>query len=65
MKKLVWTALVAGLTAAVSGLTFRLATVAWRGIMKERPPRLPRWAQALVGQPLRKRILGRLGAPVP
>lgn len=50
MKKLVWTALVAALTAAAARLAVRAAERVWRYVTTENPPPMPRWAKFVVGK---------------
>ncbi len=56
MKKLVWTALVASISAACAGAAVRAHDWAWRRVLKEEPPEIPGWARFFVGKPLRKQI---------
>jgi hypothetical protein len=60
MKKLLWTAVVTSLVAMSTRYTLRAASVAWRKISGERPPRLPRWARVFVDAPLRRGLLAQL-----
>lgn len=60
MKKLIWTALVATVTAASAALAARLLDKGWRRLLKEAPPEMPGWARFLVGKPLRKQVQNRV-----
>ena len=60
MKKLVWTALVTAASAMTAALVARVLDRAWRRIVKEAPPEMPRWARMLVGKPLKGQIERRV-----
>lgn len=53
MKKLLWTALAAAVTTAAASAAMRLLRYMWRKSTHEDPPEQPRWAQLLVGKPLK------------
>ena len=53
MKKLLWTALAAAVSAAAASGAMRLLRYMWRKSTHEEPPEQPRWAQLLVGKPLK------------
>ena len=55
MKKLIWTALAVLASAASAALVVRLIDLAWRRIVGEPPPEMPRWARLLVS-PVKKRV---------
>ncbi len=52
MKKLVWTGLVAVVTAVATAFALRGLRYAWTRIAKEEPPEAPWWARKFVGGPL-------------
>lgn len=56
MKKILWTALAAVVTAAAATSALRLLRYVWREVTQEEPPEQPRWARMLVGAPLNKRV---------
>jgi hypothetical protein len=60
MKKLLWTALVTSLVAMSTRYSLRAATIVWRKVSGERPPRLPRWARAFVNAPARRGLRAQL-----
>ncbi len=60
MKKLLWTVLVAAVSAACAGAAVRALEWAWRRVTKRPPPEMPSWARFLIGKPLRKQIAGRI-----
>ena len=60
MKKLLWTALVATVSAACASAAVRALEWAWRRVAKQAPPPIPAWAHFFVGKPLRKQIAGRI-----
>jgi hypothetical protein len=60
MKKLLWTALVTGLVTVTTRYSLVAASVVWRKISGERPPRLPHWARAFVDAPVRRGLLAQL-----
>lgn len=59
MKKLIWTALAVLTSAASAALMVRLVDVAWRRLVKEPPPEMPRWAR-LVLSPIKKQVQHRI-----
>jgi hypothetical protein len=56
MKKALWTALVASVTATAASLALRGLRYMWRRVTHEEPPERPRWAKFLVGAPLKRGI---------
>jgi hypothetical protein len=62
LRKILWTALVTGLTSIASGLAFRAAAAIWQRVTHEAPPKSA-LANLFVKGPMRKRILGLLHAP--
>jgi hypothetical protein len=63
MRKLLWTALVATVSAACASAAVRALEWAWRRATKRPPPDIPGWAHFLVGKPLRKQIAIRIRPP--
>lgn len=59
MKKLIWTALAMLASAASAALVVRIVDLAWRRIVGERPPEMPRWARLLVS-PFKRRVEHRI-----
>jgi hypothetical protein len=55
MKKLIWTALLVLSSAASAALMARIVDLAWRRIVGEPPPEMPRWAR-LVVSPVKKQV---------
>jgi hypothetical protein len=53
MKKLVWTALVAAVSAIVTRVAVRALERVWRRVTKEGPPPEPRWARFVVGRTMK------------
>jgi hypothetical protein len=53
MKKLIWTALATFASTAAAALAVRALDVAWRRLIREAPPRSPRWAR-MATSPLRR-----------
>jgi hypothetical protein len=60
MKKLIWTALVVLSSAAGAALVARLVDLAWRRIVGEPPPEVPRWARLLVS-PIKNQVQRSVG----
>lgn len=60
MKTLLWTALVATISAACAGAAVRALEWAWRRASGEDPPEIPGWARFFVGKPLRTQIGRRI-----
>jgi hypothetical protein len=60
MRKLVWTVLVATVSAACASAAVRALEWAWRRATKRPPPDIPTWAHFLVGKPLRRQIATRI-----
>ncbi len=56
MKKVLWTALAALVSAAAAGLAMRGLNYAWLKLMHEPPPEQPKWARLIVGAPLKKGV---------
>jgi hypothetical protein len=56
MKKLVWTALVAAVSAGAAALAVKALRNAWMRVMDEPPPKQSWWARKLVGGPLSKGV---------
>jgi hypothetical protein len=56
MKRAVWTALAAGVTAGAAMLALRALRYVWRRVTHEEPPDESRWAKWLVAAPLKKGI---------
>ena len=52
MKKLLWTALAAAVTAAAATGALRLLRYVWRKSTHEEPPEKTWWANLLVGKPV-------------
>ena len=63
LRKIVWTALTATMVTIGAGLGRRGAEGIWRAVTGQGPPERPFWAKKMVGQPVKKGLLGRLGLP--
>lgn len=63
VKQVLWTVLLAGMSAAAAGAAYRLAAQVWKGVTKEPPPERPGWANFLLGKRVKKATLHRMGAP--
>ena len=50
-------------SAAGAALAVRLMDLAWRKATHEPPPEVPKWARMLVGRPVQKQVVHRLGPP--
>ena len=55
MKKLIWTALAALTSAASAALAVYLVDLAWRRLVGEPPPEMPRWARLLMS-PVKQQV---------
>lgn len=62
MKKLIWTMLVMGASAAGASLAMRAAAWLWERVEHGPPPPPPRWARILLGKPVQKQVHKRLHA---
>lgn len=64
MKRLAWTALVTAVSALAAAAAARFLDRLWRGVAREPPPEMPRWARWLVGSPLHGQITRRVYEPI-
>lgn len=63
MKKILWTALVAGTATLGAALAARAVDRLWRRITHEPPPEVPKWAHFLVGMPVQKGVNRQMPLP--
>lgn len=63
MKKVLWTALAAVVSAAAARLALRGLGRAWERIAHEPPPEAPKWARWFVDAPLSKGVAKTVPAP--
>lgn len=60
MKKLIWTALVMVVSATAAAVAAGALDGAWRRLVREPPPKPPRWAKYLIGGPLISQVASRV-----
>ena len=63
MKKILWTALAAMVSATAARVALRVLGRTWERVAHEPPPAAPRWARWLVGAPLSKGVAKTVPAP--
>ena len=65
MKKLIWTVLVAVVSATTVSLTVRALRYGWKRVVHEDPPGRPWVARKLVGNPLKSALRNRIEPSAP